>query len=134
MDATLRLLRILQMALLVSVVLYAVIGELAGPHQPKDVKQVQVILMMLGVALVAAIVILRQRMVRPAEDTLRAQPEDAVALARWRAGNIVTFALSEAIALHGLVLRMLGARLQAAVPFYAAAAVFLVVLGPRRPE
>ncbi len=133
-DASLRLLRTIQMFLRGSIVLYAVMGEFAGPREPRDVKQMQMILLMLGLGLVAAIVIVRQRMVRPAEDALRAQPEDAAALGRWRAGNIVTFALAEAVALYGLLLRMLGARLQDAVPFYAAAAVFLVVLGPRRPE
>ena len=94
----------------------------------------QLTLAMLAIGLGAAILFVRKGMIAGAEGTLRSQPEDTLALGRWRAGNIVTFALVEAIALYGLVLRMLGARLQDSVPFYAAAAVLLVVLGPRRPE
>lgn len=134
MDATLRLLRIIQMVLLISVVLYAVAGEFAGPQEARDVKQIRLILIALAGALLMAIGALRQRMISPAQEVLRSQPEDAQALARWRAGTIVTFALVEAGALYGLVLRLLGATLQQALPFYAAAAVLLVVFTPRRPE
>ena len=134
MDASLRLLRIIQMVLLTSVVLYAVVGELAGPQEARDVKQMRLILIALAGALLLAMGAIRQRMISPAQQILRSQPEDALALARWRAGNIVTFALAEAVALYGLVLRMLGAKLLQALPFYAAGAVLMLVFTPRRPE
>ena len=133
-DASLRLLRIIRAALLGFVVLYAAMGELEGPKEPKDVKQMQLILMVLAVSVVVTLSICRQVKIRPAEDTLRSQPEDAVALARWRAGNIVTFVVAEAVALYGLVLRFLGGTFLQALPFYTAAAVLMLVFTPRRPE
>ena len=134
MDATLRLLRILRVALLASVVLYAVVGELAGPPESSDVRQLRLILIALAGGLLVAIGAVRQRMVSSAEEALRSRPDDALALSRWRAGTIVTFVLAEAIALYGLVLRMMGGKLIQALPFYAAGAVLLLVFTPRRPE
>ena len=134
MDASLRLLRIIQLALLVSVVFYIAIAEKVGPQVPKDVKQMQMILMALAVGVVGTIFIFRQRMLTHAEEALRSQPEDVVALACWRAGNIITLVLAEAVVLYGLVLRFMGGTLLQAAPFYAAGALLMVVWGPRRPE
>ena len=134
MDASLRLLRVIQAALLGSVVLYAVVGEVTGPKESRDVKQTQLILIVLSATEVGIILLVRRRMVQPLEETLRSQPEDAAALSRWRAGNIVTFALAEAVGLYGVALRFLGATLLQVIPFYASAAVLMLVFTPRRPE
>lgn len=133
-DASLRLLRIIQAVLLTSVVLYAVMGELAGPQEARDIKQARLILYALAGGLLVATGALRTRIISPAEQALRSQPDDALALARWRAGNIVSFALAEAVALYGLALRMMGATLLQALPFYAGAAALLLIFTPRRPE
>ena len=134
MDATLRLLRIIQMALLGSVALYIVIAEKVGPQEPKDVKQLQVLLALFAGSLVMTIFFYRQRVLRPAEDALRVQAEDAVALRRWRMANLVTLVCAEAVVLYGMVLRFLGGTLLQAAPFYAAGVLLMLVFTPRRPE
>jgi uncharacterized membrane protein len=52
---------------------------------------------------------------------------------RWRAGLIITFALCLAVALLGLVLRILGASSSQATPFYLAGALLMLYFVPRRP-
>ena len=134
METCLRLLRILQAALFGSLLLYGLVGEIAGPKEARDVKQMQLILMVLAAASWGVIFFVRQRLVQPAEEILRTQPEDAAALGRWRAGNMATFFLAEAVALYGLVLRMLGSTLLQAAPFYSAAILLLLAFTPRRPQ
>jgi F0F1-type ATP synthase membrane subunit c/vacuolar-type H+-ATPase subunit K len=75
----------------------------------------------------------RRLFVLRAEVTLAAQPEDATALNRWRAGYIITYALCEAMALFGLVLRVLGFTLSEVTPFYLVGFVLILVFTPRRP-
>ncbi len=134
MDASLRLLRIIQMALLVSVAFYLAIAEKVGPHEARDVTQIQILLALFAGSLVVTILFFRQRVLGPAEDVLRTQSEDAVALRRWRMANLVTLVCSEAVVLYGMVLRFLGGTLLQAAPFYAAGVLLMLLLGPRRPE
>ena len=96
----------MQAVLLLSVVLYMALAEKLGRHEPKDVKQMQMILMIVAAAQVAAILIARQRMLPPAEDVLRTRPDDVVALLRWRAANILTLVLAESVVLYGFVLQI----------------------------
>ena len=134
MDATLRFLRVIQVAFLVAVVIYIAIAEKVGPREPKDVKQIQMVLAMLSVGLVAMILIVRQRMIPSSEEILRTQPEDLGALLRWRTANLLTLVLAEAVVLYGFVLRFMGGTLLQAAPFYAAGVLLMVVFTPRRPE
>lgn len=134
MEASLRLLRILQAAMLVSIVLYAVVGEVAGPQHPKAVSPALIlILAIVASCTVLAAFLLRRLMVFRSLGVLAHQPSDAVALSRWRAGYIVTFALCESIALYGLVLRILGQTLSHSAPFYLAGFLLMLYFGPRRP-
>lgn len=134
MEATLRLLRIIQAAVLISVAFYVAIAEKVGPHEARDVKQLQTILMLFAGSLVVTILFFRQRVLRPAEEVLRMQSEDAVALRRWRTANLVTLLCSEAVVLYGMGLRFLGGTLSQAAPFYAAGVLLMLVFTPRRPE
>ena len=87
----------------------------------------------MAVGMIAAIFLLRRVMVIRAERILAHNAEDSVSLNRWRAGYIVTFALSEAIALYGFVLRFLSFSLAQVMPFYVTGFVLLVFFRPRRP-
>jgi F0F1-type ATP synthase membrane subunit c/vacuolar-type H+-ATPase subunit K len=134
MEASLRLLRILQAAMLISIVLYAVVGEIAGPHHSRPMNLAFVlILAMVSSSTVLVAFLLRRVMVFRAAGALAQQPADAAALSRWRSGYIVTFALCESIALYGLVLRMLGQTLGQIAPFYLAGFLLMLYYGPRRP-
>jgi hypothetical protein len=72
--------------------------------------------------------------VRQSESMLAMRPGDALTLNRWRAGYIMTYALSEAIAMFGLVLRILGFSLSQVLSFYVAGFALLLFFGPRRPR
>ena len=134
MESILRLLRILQAAMLLSIVLYAVVGEVAGPRRPQPTNPAFVlILAMISASTVLVVFLLRRIMVFRAADLLAKQPSDADALSRWRSGHIITFALCESIALYGLVLRMLGQTLGQIAPFYLAAAFLILYFVPRQP-
>jgi len=66
-------------------------------------------------------------------NALATRPNDAATLSRWRAGHIMTYALSEAIAIFGLVLRIIGFSLSQVASFYIAGFILLLFFGPRRP-
>jgi hypothetical protein len=70
-------------------------------------------------------------MVAPAEAVLRLQPDDAASTIRWRTGCIVTYALSEAVALFGLMLRITGFALSQVAVFYIAGILLLLFFSPR---
>jgi hypothetical protein len=134
MEASLRMLRVLHGAMLFAVVLYAFIGEQAGPKVPRDVTVVQLALMFVSFSCIAIVFFLRKKMLGMAEAGLRVNAQDSIALGRWRAGHILSFAMSESIALFGLVVRMLGGSFRQALPFYVAGLALLVVFRPRAAE
>ena len=59
---------------------------------------------LVSITLAILIFVMRRILVKPAEAVLETQPEDKRALARLRAGFLITYALALSIALHGLVL------------------------------
>jgi len=135
MDASIRLLRILQVVMLFSILLYVLIGEKAGPPQPRALSQSLIgALSMVSAVTVFVIFIVRRVLVYPAFEALEAEPTAPAPLMRWRAGNIATYSLCQTIALYGLVLRMLGLTLEQAGPFYLAGFLLMLFFGPRRPQ
>jgi F0F1-type ATP synthase membrane subunit c/vacuolar-type H+-ATPase subunit K len=134
MDAAVRIVRMIRLALMASVVLYALIGELLGSSTASPDTALYFAVTFLAIADVGAIVVMRRMFVVPAEATLAKQPEDPAALNRWRAGYIVIYGLSEAVALFGLVLRFLGFSLSHVATFYAVGLILMMFFGPRRPS
>jgi|SRR5271157_3674331 len=88
------------------------------------------VLTALSVTLVVGIFVLRRLQVLPVESVLAVQPDDAKALGRWRQGYIVTYVLSEAIVLYGLVLHFLGFRATKVAPFFVAGFVLILFFRP----
>jgi len=84
----------------------------------------------LCVALAVVIFVIRKMQVLPAEEILQSQPQDAKALARWRLGYIVIYALSLSIALYGLALHFLGFSMSRVAPFLLAGFVLILFFGP----
>ena len=114
--------------------LYVFVGEQV-PHPPKPTNVVFYYAMtFMAIAMIAAIFILHRIMVTGAEQTLGQNADDFASLYRWRAGYIVTYALCEAIALYGFVLRFVGFSLSQVAPFYLAGFVLILFFGPRRPS
>jgi len=134
MENVLKLLQTVQVAMLVSIGLYAFIAGRYGPAPTIVPLALVYAIVALAAAMVGAILLVRRVMLKPAESTLARDSEDAAALNRWRAGYIVTFALSEAVALYGIVLRFIGAGFRQVVPFFIAGFILMLFFGPRRPS
>jgi hypothetical protein len=134
MDQTLKLLRLVQWALLGSIVLYVALGVVVRPIQRNIDPTLSYTFTTLAVAVIGMIFVVRRTMVFRAEATLANQPNEVVSLNHWRTGYIATYALCEALALFGLVQRFLGARLEQSVPYFLGGFVLLVFFRPIRPE
>jgi hypothetical protein len=133
MDASIRMLRILQIAMLVSIALYILVGERVGSVRQLSDPTIFYVLSMVTVTIVGVILVVRRTLVAHSAGILRDRPNDGTTLGRWRAGYVMTYALSEAIALFGLVLRIIGFSLSQIAPFYVAGFILLLFYGPRRP-
>ena len=121
------MLQVIRVAMLAAIVLYLLIAHLLLPHRPSPAMTVLCVLTFVAVMDVIALIFLRRMFLsRPV-----AQPVDAKALAQWRAGYLLTYALSEAIALLGLVLNALGFTIGQALPFYIAGFALILFFRPR---
>jgi len=135
MDAACRIVQVIRIAMMVSVVLYVIVGEeLAHPPETAPEFSFYFTITLVAILLVAMIIVVRRWYVVPAEAALAAQGEERAALGRWRMGYILTYALSEAVAVFGLVLRMIGFSLSQVATFYAVGLILMMFFGPRRPS
>ena len=132
MESARKTLQIIQAAFLISIVIYAWLVKTIPSTVPANL-QIFRIITLVAVLDVIVIFVLRRNLVIRAEQTLALQPEDATALQRWRTGYITTWAVSEAVALFGVVLHFIGFTLTQAAPFLIAGFVLILFFGPRRP-
>lgn len=133
MGKVLKTLRAVQWALLASIVLYALVGEIAGPQPRGPDPALSYIFSTLTVAIVGTIFIVRRTLVLQAAASLATHPDDSLSLSHWRTGYVVTYALCEMLALFGLVLRFRASPLQQSVLFYLGGFVLIAFFGPRLP-
>ncbi|MBI3475436.1 MAG: hypothetical protein HY010_06870 [Acidobacteria bacterium] len=133
MGAALRTIRLIQVAMLVSIGIYAVVGEVAGTRLVVNANTLYAI-SFASISLVGAILVVRKTMVLQSEAELAEKPGDAVILARWRAGYTVTYVLCEALALFGLLLRIMGFPLLQVWPYYVGSIALLLLFWPRLPR
>lgn len=133
MIGALKVLRAVQWAMLGSVVLYAIVGEVAGPAPLGIDPTLSYLFATLSVAIVGAILVVRRTLVLRAGESLAARPDDSLSLNHWRTGYIATYVLCEALALFGLILRFRGSPVAASVPYYLGGFILLLFFWPRRP-
>src|SRR5215468_9889909 len=133
MDSAIKAIRIVQIALLVSVVLYVVVGEKVGSVPKLNNPVLFYVLSLATVTIVGVILVVRRTLVLQSAAALAARPNDVATLNRWRAGHIMTYALSEAIAVFGFVLRVMGFSLSQVAYFYVSGFILLLFFGPKRP-
>lgn len=133
MESAIRLIRAVQIALLVSVPLCVGLGEKVGLVSRLNDPVVFYVLSMVTITIVGVILVVRRTLVLQSASALATRPNDVATLGRWRAGHIMTFGLSEAIALFGLTLRLMGFSLSQVASFYIAGFILLLFFGPRRP-
>ncbi len=133
MRGTIRTLRAVQWAMLGSILLYAVVGEVLGSGAIAADPSLSYAFTTAGVAVVGVIFVVRRTLVLRSAENLASHPDDSLTLGHWKSGYIATYALCEALALFGLVLRFMGFNFQQSLPFYIGGFVLLFFFGPREP-
>ncbi len=133
MKDTIRILRSVQWAMLASILVYAVVGELAGSAARGMNPSLSYAFTTAGVAIVGAIFVVRRTLVLRSAEDLAAHPDNPLTLSHWRIGYFATYILCEALALFGLVLRFTGSNFQQSLPYYIGGFVLLAFFGPRGP-
>jgi F0F1-type ATP synthase membrane subunit c/vacuolar-type H+-ATPase subunit K len=73
----------------------------------------------------------RSRMVQPASEIVRNNPEDKVAIGQWRGGVLLTLVLCETVVLFGLTLKFLKVSWIVCGIFYAVGMFFMLAWWPR---
>lgn len=119
--------------MLLSVLLLVVTGELVGSIPRLSNPTLFYALSLATITIVGVILVVRRTLVLQSAAMLATRPNDVATLGRWRAGYVMTYALSEAIALFGLLLRLIGFSLSQVASFYIAGFILLLFFGPRRP-
>lgn len=134
MESAIKVVRAVQIAFLVSVVLYVAVGEKVGSIERLNEPVLFYVLSLVTIIIVGVILVVRRTLVLQSAAALASRPHDAATLNRWRAGHIMTYALAEAIAFFGLLLRFIGFTLSQVWSFYIAGFILLLFFGPRLPE
>ena len=124
----------IRIALMVSVVLYVLVGEMVG-HNSTSAPDYSIYfaITLAAVITVALIVVMRRLLVLRAEGV----PGTATG-GRGRIGPLADglhryLCAERAVALFGLVLRILGFTLSHVATFYAVGLILMMFFGPRRP-
>ncbi len=133
MRDTLRMLRVVQWTMLGSILLFAVIGEVLDERVRAVDPSLSYVFSTASVAIVGVIFVVRRTLVLRSAENLASHPDDAVTLRHWKSGYIATYALCEALALFGLILRFMGFHLQQSLLYYVGGFALLLFFGPREP-
>jgi hypothetical protein len=132
-ENAIKIVRVVQIAMLLSVGMFVVAGEMVGSIPKLSNPTLFYALSLATITIVGVILVVRRTLVLQSAVTLATRPNDVATLNRWRAGYVMTYALSEAIAMFGLVLRLIGFSLSQVASFYIAGFILLLFFGPRRP-
>lgn len=73
----------------------------------------------------------RLRLIQPASEALRNNPEDTAALQQWMSGTIISLVCCECVVLFGLSLRITGVPWNICGIFYAVGILFLLAWTPK---
>jgi hypothetical protein len=77
---------------------------------------------------------LRQKLLFAPAAALVSDPENAVLLRQWRAGNIVSFAFAESVMLFGVILKFLGERWSIVSIFFGIGLLLLLLWSPKKSQ
>jgi amino acid transporter len=133
MDSLLKRAQIIWGAMLLAAFFYVLLPEwIRVKAQPVN-NILLLVIAFLAIFMLSSILWFRKKMAS-SDEILRNSPGDQVAAKRWMAGQILTFALAEAIVLYGLVLRLMGTDRLKALPFYILGMGALIVFRPKRIE
>ncbi|MGZ4840024.1 MAG: hypothetical protein ACXVZR_15855 [Terriglobales bacterium] len=133
METAVRLVRLVQVAMVVCVVVYVAVGELMGRAAASN-NALFYTMSLASISTLGAALVVRRTLVLPAEALLREKPSDPLVQARWKTAYIFLYALCEALALFGLILRMAGFTLVHVWGFYLGGFLLLLLFSPRAPR
>jgi hypothetical protein len=133
LEAYTLMLRVVYFALLATVAMYWFVQELvAANRESAELGLLPAVFLVGGASTVMVVLVLRFSVIPPLLSA--ATTGLAPRLARLRMYYILCFALAEAVALYGFVLRILGGNREDTIPFYVAAIVLLALCYPRTPQ
>jgi len=128
---TLRNVRIIHFAFLaMPAVLFFAISTIQIDSKP-EITFLPTVLAVLAVSEVGIATGFRAKLLRPAAERLQQSPQDAVALAQWQRGNILSFVFALTIVLYGVVIRVTGFSWNIAAWFFVAGFLLLLWWTPR---
>jgi hypothetical protein len=133
MTRALKTLRAVQWAMLSSILLFFAAGAWVRPMARAVDPAVSYLFSTLAVATVGVIFVVRRTLVLRSAESLATHPDDSLSLNHWTTGYIATYALCEALALFGVILRVLGCTVQQSVLYYIGGFVLLFFFRPRQP-
>jgi hypothetical protein len=133
MRGALRTLRAVQWTMLGSILFCAAVAEVLGPGGKAVDPSLSYIFSTAAVAIVGVIFVVRRTQVLRSVDSLASNPEDPLTLGHWKTGYFTTYVLCEALALLGLVMRLIGFNFQQSLPYYLGGFVLLFFFGPKEP-
>jgi hypothetical protein len=129
---SLRAVRIIHLGFLGAAVAYLF---LAGAYSPSVRKtSPPVVPLAMGIVSLSALgvaVFFRGRMVQPASELLRNNPEDKIAMGHWRGGVLISLVFCESIVLFGFLLKLIGNPWSVCGIFYAVGIFFMLAWWPR---
>lgn len=129
-----RNLRVIWMTTLVVIVGYVLF--IVWLHPPVSAHPNYTLALALGffaVCEIPALLFFRQSFVGSSAEKLRENADDAAALKKFRIGYVGCFCMCFAIAVYGLVLRVMGTPMTWAAPFFVVAFALLLMLRPVPP-
>ena len=134
MNQALKLVQTIHAAMLGSIALEAVIGEIAGPGPRSIHPALSCALATMSVAVVGTVFVVRKTLALPSELALAQKSGDAVAQQQWKTSYLATYVLCESLGIFGVMLRFLGASFVQSLPFYLSGFVMLFFFAPRDPS
>lgn len=135
MGPAVRVVRQIQISMLVSIALYAAAGEMLSRNMHlTPASTLFHAFSLISISLVGASVVVRRTLVLPSEAVLQDRADDRLAVSRWRTGSLVSYALCDLLALLGLVLRLAGFTLANVWGFYLGGFLLLLLYSPRAPR
>ncbi len=128
---TLRVARVLHVGLLAMVVVDFDASYRFAPTQNQTSPIMVYAVTFVCLNVIGAAAFLRNRMIRPSEESLRSNPNDESALKKWRTGVIVSLVTASTIVLFGLELRIMGATWNVVTWFFIVGVLLLLAWTPR---
>jgi hypothetical protein len=130
---TLKLVRMVWFWMIASIPVLVCLPELSGAPIRRQSRFFLQAISGMSILCAGGWLVLRRKYVVEGTRQLSNDRSDSRALRRWQTGQIISFAMSEAIAMYGLNLRYRGLTFSEAATFYIAGLLLMIFSFPRSP-